>query len=120
LAVNGKRPSKILVITIAEVFLHVRSACCGALRIGPADLAYLRWPKRSLTHAKSGETVSEVQAVIDHGIEQEPKSPFVFKSERAGPFTTAGFARMMERVGVEAGMPFKVHPTCWVTLALLP
>ena len=48
LAVNGKRPSNlILVITIAEVFLHVRSACCGALRIGPADLAYLRWPKRS-------------------------------------------------------------------------
>jgi site-specific recombinase XerD len=63
-----------------------------------------------VTHAKSGETVSEVQAVIDHGIEQEPKSPFVFKSERAGPCTTAGFARMMERVGVEAGMPFKVHP----------
>lgn len=42
--------------------------------------------------------------------EQEPKSPFVFTSERAGPFTTAGFARMMERAGVQAGMPFKVHP----------
>jgi integrase len=41
---------------------------------------------------------------------QEPKSPFVFTSERDGPFTTAGFARMMERAGVEAGMPFKVHP----------
>jgi site-specific recombinase XerD len=42
--------------------------------------------------------------------EQAPTSPFVFTSERAGPFTTAGFARMMERAGVEAGMPFKVHP----------
>jgi integrase len=42
--------------------------------------------------------------------EQAPISPFVFTSERAGPFTTAGFARMMERAGVEAGMPFKVHP----------
>ncbi|MGY2903753.1 site-specific recombinase XerD [Bradyrhizobium sp. URHC0002] len=42
--------------------------------------------------------------------EQEPKSPFVFTSERAGPFTTAGLARMMERAGVEAGTPFKVHP----------
>jgi hypothetical protein len=26
--------------------------------------------------------------------EQEPRSPFVFTSERGGPFTTAGFARM--------------------------
>jgi hypothetical protein len=26
------------------------------------------------------------------------------------PFTTAGFARMTERAGVEARMPFKVHP----------
>jgi Phage integrase family len=42
--------------------------------------------------------------------EQAPTSPFVFTSERAGPFTTAGFARMMERAGVEAGMRFKVHP----------
>jgi site-specific recombinase XerD len=42
--------------------------------------------------------------------EQEPKSPFVFTSERSGPFTTAGFARMMERAGVEAGLTFKVHP----------
>ena len=42
--------------------------------------------------------------------EQDPKSPFVFTSERAGPFTTAGFARMMERAGVEAELPFKVHP----------
>ena len=42
--------------------------------------------------------------------EQEPKSPFVFTSERAGPVTPAGFARMMERAGIEVGMSFKVHP----------
>jgi integrase len=34
--------------------------------------------------------------------EQEPKSSFVFTSERGAPFTTAGFARMVERVGAEA------------------
>ncbi len=33
--------------------------------------------------------------------EQDPKSP---------PFTTAGFARMVERAGVEAKLPFKAHP----------
>jgi integrase len=30
--------------------------------------------------------------------------------ERTGPFTTAGFARMMDRAGIAAEMPFKVHP----------
>lgn len=42
--------------------------------------------------------------------EQEPKSPFVFTSERGAPFTTAGFARMIERAGVEAKFGFKPHP----------
>jgi type 1 fimbriae regulatory protein FimB/type 1 fimbriae regulatory protein FimE len=42
--------------------------------------------------------------------EQELKSPFVFTSERGSPFTTAGFARMVERAGEEAKLGFKTHP----------
>jgi type 1 fimbriae regulatory protein FimB/type 1 fimbriae regulatory protein FimE len=42
--------------------------------------------------------------------EQEPRSPFVFTSERGSPFTTAGFARMVERAGAEAKLGFKAHP----------
>jgi type 1 fimbriae regulatory protein FimB/type 1 fimbriae regulatory protein FimE len=42
--------------------------------------------------------------------EQEPKSPFIFTSERGAPFTTAGFARMIERAGATANFSFKVHP----------
>ena len=42
--------------------------------------------------------------------EQEPKSPFVFTSERGAPFTTAGFARMIERAGRIAKLSFKAHP----------
>src|SRR6202008_1494323 len=38
------------------------------------------------------------------------KSPFVFVSERGAPFTTAGFARMVERLGKAAGFGFKAHP----------
>ena len=56
------------------------------------------------THPIMGD---ELRALRRLQREQEPKSPFVFTSERAGPFTTAGFARMMERAGVEAGLPFK-------------
>ena len=42
--------------------------------------------------------------------EQEPKSPFIFTSERGAPFTTAGFARMVERVGNAASSTSKAHP----------
>jgi site-specific recombinase XerD len=42
--------------------------------------------------------------------EQEPKSPFVFTSERGAPFTTAGFARMIERAATAAKLSFKPHP----------
>jgi integrase len=37
-------------------------------------------------------------------------SPFVFLSERGAPFTTAGFARMIERAGKAADLGLKVHP----------
>ena len=33
-----------------------------------------------------------------------------FTSERGSPFTTAGFARMVERAGVEAKLGFPAHP----------
>jgi len=42
--------------------------------------------------------------------EQDLKSPLVFTSERGSPFTTAGFARMIESAGAEAGLGFKAHP----------
>ena len=42
--------------------------------------------------------------------EQDPKSPFVFTSERGAPFSTAGFARLVERAGEAASSGFKCHP----------
>jgi type 1 fimbriae regulatory protein FimB/type 1 fimbriae regulatory protein FimE len=48
--------------------------------------------------------------------------PFVFLSERAAPFSTAGFARMLERAADAAGFKIKAHPhmlrhACGYTLA---
>jgi integrase len=43
---------------------------------------------------------------------ESPTSPFVFVSERGSPFTTAGFARMIERAAVGAGLELKATPTC--------
>jgi len=37
-------------------------------------------------------------------------SPFVFLSERRTPFTTAGFARMIERAAKAANLGLKAHP----------
>jgi integrase len=59
------------------------------------------------THPILGD---ELRALRRLQREQKPKSPFVFTSERGTPFTTAVFARMIERAGVEAGLGFKAHP----------
>jgi integrase len=36
--------------------------------------------------------------------------PFVFASERRGPFTASGCAKLLARAGEEAEIGFKVHP----------
>jgi type 1 fimbriae regulatory protein FimB/type 1 fimbriae regulatory protein FimE len=59
------------------------------------------------THPIRGD---ELRALRRLQREQERKSRFVFTSERGSPFTTAGFARMLERAGVEAKLGFKPHP----------
>jgi len=41
---------------------------------------------------------------------ENPHAEFVFLSERGGPFSTAGFARLVERAGAETGLDLKVHP----------
>jgi integrase len=71
------------------------------------------------THPIRGD---ELRALRELQREQEPKSPFIFTSERGAPFGKTGFARMIERLGKEAGIAFKVHPhmlrhACGYTLA---
>ena len=71
------------------------------------------------THPIPGD---ELRALRRLQRDQEPKSPFAFTSERDAPFSTAGFARMVERAGVAAALGFKAHPhmlrhTCGFVLA---
>jgi integrase len=67
-----------------------------------------------LRRAKGGTTAThpllgdELRAL--RVLRREAKSPFVFVSERNAPFSTVGFAKLVERAGVEAKLPFKVHP----------
>jgi site-specific recombinase XerD len=41
---------------------------------------------------------------------QEPPSPFVFMSELGSPFTTAGWRKMVARLGLAAKLGFVTHP----------
>lgn len=88
-----------------------------------AELTDLRWDQVELSSAtlhvrrvKQGTPSThpilgdELRALRRLQREQVPKSPFVFTSERGTPFTTAGFARMVERAGIEAEFGFKAHP----------
>ena len=59
------------------------------------------------THPIRGD---ELRALRRLNREQEPKSAFVFTSERGSPFTTAGFVRLVERAGAAAELGFKAHP----------
>ena len=43
-------------------------------------------------------------------LKRNAKSPFIFVSERGAPFTVSGFAKLVERAGIEAKLPFKTHP----------
>ncbi len=40
---------------------------------------------------------------------EAPQSPFIFVTERGGPFTTDSFNWLVKRAGQKAGLPFQVH-----------
>jgi integrase len=57
------------------------------------------------THPLLGDELRTLRA-----LRRDAKSPFVFVSERNAPFTVSGFAKLIERAGAEAKLPFKAHP----------
>jgi integrase len=88
-----------------------------------SELVDLRWDQIDFPHArlhvrrvKQGTPAThpivgdELRALRQLQREQEPRSTFVFTSERGSPFTTAGFARLIERAGEAAKLGIKAHP----------
>ena len=59
------------------------------------------------THPLTGR---ELRALRRLRREAGSPSPFVFLSERGAPFAADGFAKMVSRAGVAAGLELKVHP----------
>jgi PPOX class probable FMN-dependent enzyme len=72
LAINGKVPNLILVVTVEEAFMHCPK-CMARSRLWSPE----HWPDRSnvpslaeaiVAHATPPETVAQVQAIIDDGM----------------------------------------------------
>jgi integrase len=87
-----------------------------------SELVDLRWDQVDFTQAllhvrraKNGTPSThpiqgdEMRALRRLQREQEPKSPFVFTSERGSPFSAIGFARMVERASTSANLGFPAH-----------
>jgi hypothetical protein len=102
-------------VSDADGRLPKTAGCHGAVKSLSPFTASLRVTSLQLFvkkagHPKHPSVGGELRALRRLQREQEPKSPFVFTSERGAPFTTAGFARMIERAGTEAKFGFKPHP----------
>jgi integrase len=106
---NGLRDSTMILIA----FRHgLRAAELVDLRWDQVDLGrnavlHVRRVKNGLptTHPLQGD---EMRALRE--LKRSADSPFVFVSERGAPFTRAGFAKMVARLGQEAKFKFGVHP----------
>ena len=98
------------------------------LRAG--ELVTLRWDAIDFAHGRlhvsrlkgSAESVHplsgrELRALRRLKREQDLPSPFVFTSERGSPFTTAGFRKMVARLGWRLTSTFRCIRTCCATRA---
>ncbi len=105
---HGTRDSAIILIAFRHG-LRVSELC--SLQWSDVEFEsgtlHLRRAKGGMTgtHPLLGDELRALRA-----LRREAKSPFIFVSERGAPFTVSGLAKLIERAGIEAKMPFKVHP----------
>jgi integrase len=91
---HGLRASELCELQWSDVefetaTLHLRRAKNGA----------------AATHPILGDELRALRA-----LKRENNSPFIFVTERGAPFSVAGLQKLVERAGIAADMPFKVHP----------
>jgi site-specific recombinase XerD len=58
------------------------------------------------THPLQGDTLRSLRKLR----RENPHALFVFLSERGAPFSRDGIAKMVARMGVDAGFTFPIHP----------
>ena len=87
-----------------------------------SELCQLTWddvrggrnPTLYIRRAKGGQNhynpLSSEHLRALNALRPEEPGAVIFTSERGDAFTPAGFAKMVERAGIAAGLKFKVHP----------
>jgi integrase len=106
---NGHRDATMLLLAFRHA---LRSSEVCDLRWGQIDfnraVLHVRRAKNGTpsTHPLTGREMRALRRLQ----REAPESPFMFLSERGSPFTTAGFARMIERAAGSAGLDIKAHP----------
>ena len=106
---HGQRDATMILIA----FRHgLRAAELVDLRWDQVDLGrnaclHVRRVKNGMpsVHPLQGDEMRSLRE-----LKRSADSPFVFTSERGTPFTRAGFAKMVARLGQEAKFKFGVHP----------
>jgi type 1 fimbriae regulatory protein FimB/type 1 fimbriae regulatory protein FimE len=107
---NGHRDSTMILVAYRH---GLRAAEIVTLRWDAVDFSHGRLHvSRAKNGSQSVHPISgrELRALRRLQREQEPQSPFVFTSERGSPFTTAGFRKMVARLGVAAKFDVPIHP----------
>jgi integrase len=105
----GHRDATVILVTYRH---GLRASEVCDLRWDQVDFAgavlHVRRAKNGLpsTHPLHGDELRALRRLQ----RESQTSPFVFVSERGSPFTTAGFARMVERAASVAGLEIKAHP----------
>src|ERR1700722_17580359 len=106
---HGHRDATMMLLTYRH---GLRTAEVCDLRWDQVDfngaVLHVRWVKNGTpsTHPIQGDELRALRRLH----RESPSSPFVFVSERGSPFTTAGFARMIERAADVARLELKAHP----------
>src|SRR6476659_7733382 len=107
---NGHRDATMVLVAYRH---GLRAGELVMQRWDAVDFAHGRLPVGRLkngatsVHPLSGR---ELRALRRLKRDQDPASPFIFTSERGAPFTTAGFRKMVARLGVAGALGFPVHP----------
>jgi integrase len=105
---HGRRDAAMILICFRHG-LRARELCelqWSDLEFETATLHLRRTKNGTIgTHPLLGDELRALRV-----LKREAKSPFVFVSERGAPFTVSGLQKLIERAGIEAKIPFKVHP----------
>jgi integrase len=119
---HGHRDSTILLVLVRHGFRVSELVDLRWDQIDfPTATLHVRRIKKGTpaTHPIRGD---ELRALRKLERDQKPKSPFVFTSERGGPFTRFAINRLIERLRAATKMEIKAHPhmlrhTCGFKLA---